>query len=80
MNFQDSSNKMQQFIDSQKISELFSRIEYLEEKVITLQNRLVNVEYDVGITNSNLRDKVKELEFFPHPYSDEGEANCNFNI
>ena len=58
---------MQQFIDSQKISELFSRIEYLEEKVITLQNRLVDVEYDVGITNSNLRDKVKELEFFPNP-------------
>ncbi|OZH54883.1 hypothetical protein AFK68_08055 [Hydrocoleum sp. CS-953] len=71
---------MQQFIDSKKISELFSRIEYLEEKVITLQNRLVNVEYDVGVTNSNLRDKVKELEFFPNPYSDEGEANCNFNI
>ncbi|MDJ0517641.1 MAG: hypothetical protein QNJ74_15805 [Trichodesmium sp. MO_231.B1] len=58
---------MQQFLDSQKILELFSRIEYLEEKVITLQNRLVNVEYDVGITNSNLRDKVKELEFFPNP-------------
>ncbi|MGD1716630.1 hypothetical protein [Dapis sp. BLCC M172] len=71
---------MQQFLDSKKISELFSRIEYLEEKVITLQNRLVNVEYDVGVTNSNLRDKVEELEFFPNSYSDEGEANCNFNI
>ncbi len=58
---------MQQFLDSQKILELFSRIEYLEEKDITLQNRLVDVEYDVGITNSNLRDKVKELEFFPNP-------------
>lgn len=71
---------MQQFLDRKKISELFSRIEYLEEKVIALQNRLVNVEYDVGVTNSNLRDKVTELEFLPNPYSDEGEANCNCNI
>ncbi|MGD1703041.1 hypothetical protein [Dapis sp. BLCC M229] len=71
---------MQQFLDSKKISELSSRIEYLEETVITLKNRLVNVEYDVGVTNSNLRDKVEELEFFPNPDSDEGEANCNFNI
>lgn len=80
MNFEDSSNKMQQFPDSEILSELFNRIVYLEKTVKSLQNRVTNVEYDVGVTNSNLKDTIKELECSPNIYSDEGEANCNFNI
>lgn len=71
---------MEKLPNSGILFELFNRIVDLESTVKTLQHRLNNVEYDVGITNSNLRDKVEELEFSPNPYSDEGEANCNFNI